>query len=210
MGKPNYIEGWHLDKPIDFDAFHEKAVEWATNKFHNKGNEVLAGYFIFGSPTIGSAAVFHIPWTDDNDKQRTAFALRGMLENPDIAIYSFISEAWAVIATPDDPFDEDIPRPSQHPDREDILQIWTSSRASQHKMTRFGVKLYKPKLTIKPKGLVLEAKPPRLLERDDQFMDRTHEILGTMFNFFIPYEENERLMEEAKAQWKEKTRGKSE
>lgn len=183
-------EGWKEPTPLDLKGFHDHAVEWAVKRFHGKGEEILAGYFILVS-VMGDVAIMHLGWDNEEEKYAVARSMRKMLQRPDFAAYSFITEAWAVRASADGGYDWDTP-PSKQPERQDVLQIWSVLRDGSNQMSHFVVRYYKN-----------DRKPPRLLERDDHVSDQADHIVGTMFNFFIPHEENERLikasMDEARA-----------
>jgi hypothetical protein len=197
--KPRVLkdDGWREPNPIDHDGFHNRAVEWAVKSFNAKPiEEVLLGYFIMAAG--GYATVLHCPWESPEEKYRVAASLRAMLQHPIVDAYAFITEAWAVKldANKDDPDLKKMPRPSEHPDREDVLNIWTTLRDGSTKMTRFGVRMYPPKAPWLP-----VTKKPRLLERDDHFAEGG-EMVGVMFNFFDSLAESEKKMKRQAAKAK--------
>lgn len=170
-------EGWKEPTPLDLKGFHDRAVAWAVKRFHGKGEEILAGYFILVS-VMGDVAIMHLGWDNEEQKYAVARSMRKMLQRPDFAAHAFITEAWAVRASKEG-FDLDTP-PRLQPERQDVLQICSVLRDGSNRMSHIAVRYYKN-----------NRKPPRLLERDDHFSDQPDNIVGTMFNFFIPHEENE-------------------
>jgi hypothetical protein len=208
MRTPEILGGasWNEPMPVDLDQFHERAVAWAVKRFNDKpADETLLGYFIFAGD--GHTTVVHAPWENEQDKYALAAALREMLADPMgkhlVEAYAFITEAWAVKLDPDtDPSLKGVPPPSQHPDREDVLNIWSTQRDGTTKMTRFGVRIYQNPLPWLP-----PKKKPRLLERDDHFGDGG-EMVGTLFNFFDSLAESRKKMKraEAKARREQKQR----
>lgn len=184
MPKAGIVDRWAGPKVFSIDMLHEMSVAWAQMRFAGKGEEILLGYFVVASQD-GSAAVMHMPWEDDTQKMRIVRSLRmALAETPSMIAYSFICEAWALIGQAGEPH----VKPSDHPDSEDVLNIWTSSRDGEHRMTRFGVRYYPLRL-----GQVY-AKPPRLLERDDHGLAHLGEMAGDMWNFFESYEKSQKRM----------------
>jgi hypothetical protein len=177
--QPRVLEGfgWNEPSPINHTDFHNRSVALAVKMFNDKeAAEVLTGLFVL----VGSehAAVIHAPWDGPREKDAFAHAMRQTLQHPIFDAYAFITEAWMAKMTKD----EDVLKipPSQHPDREDTLNIWTTLRDGTTKMTRFGVKIYPNVLPFLP-----PTKKPRLLERDDHFLEGLDETMtGRMFNFF--------------------------
>jgi len=204
--KPEILEGfsWNEPSPIDHDGFHNRSVDLAVKLFNDKpAEETLLGIFVFAG-TGGFTVVIRLAWNGPVEKDMAAASLRSMLRHPIIEAYSFITEAWMAKARADEPL-KDMPPPSQHPDREDVLNIWTTLRDGTTKMTRFGVKIYPAPLPFLP-----PTKKPRLLERDDHILEGSGEMTGRMFNFFESEEESKKRMKKAerkhkRAQKKEKS-----
>ena len=209
MRPPEILSGasWNEPSPVDLEAFHERVVAWTVKRFNDKpADETLLGYFIFAGD--GYSTIVHMPWEGEQEKYAVAAALRHMLADPVgkhlVEAYAFITEAWAVAMPADTTDIENLPRPSKHPDREDVLNIWSTMRDGTTKMTRFGVKIYPNPLPWLP-----PRKKSRLLERDDHFGEGG-EMVGTMFNFFDSFAESRRKMrrQEAKAKREQQRRKK--
>ena len=202
--KPEILSGasWNEPSPVDHAAFHERVVAWAVKRFNDKpAEETMLGYFIFAGD--GHTIVVWAPWDSPDEKYAIAAGIRAMLADPLgkqlVEAYAFVTEAWAVVMKPGDTTGTTL-APSQHPDREDVFQIWTTMRDGSTKMTHFGVKSYPGVLPFLP-----PKKKPRLLERDDRLGEGT-EMAGVMFNFFDSVEELEKKIkqEQAKAKRQQK------
>lgn len=186
------LEGfsWNEPSPIDHAGFHDRAVALAVKLFNDKPvEEVLVGIFVFAG--MGLTTVVHLAWGGLGEKEAAGQAVRKLLEHPVIEAYAFITEAWVAIVKEGEDYLKT--PPSQHPDREDVLNIWTTMRDGKTKMTRFGVKTYPPTLPFLP-----PTKKPRLLERDDHILEgEGAEMTGRMFNFFETEEESRKREKEA-------------
>ena len=207
MRMPDIIANmtWKEPTPIDHAAFHNRVVEWAEKMFNEKPADItMIGFFVMAGD--GHATPIWAPWESENEKLMVAGAMRRMLSNPaakqHIEAYAFVTEAWAVVGRVDDSNAEALStggmKPSEHPDREDVLQIFTTlRRTGETKITRFGVKSYPGALPFLP-----PTKKPRLLARDDHVADGSTKMVGTMFNFFMSEKEMEREIDKARAEEK--------
>jgi hypothetical protein len=70
------------------------------------------------------------PWSNDEEKEIVVKGLRKMFAVNQVKRYAFIVEAWvAQIAPFEQP--EDVPRPSEHPDRREVLMIHAEDRSGE-------------------------------------------------------------------------------
>jgi len=193
---------WKEPSPVDHDAFHNRTVEWAEKMFNDKpAHIIMLGLFVMAGD--GHATPIYAPWDSEDEKYMVASAMRRMMANEAakerIEAYSFVTEAWALVQKvrpgEEPPLSSEV-RPSEHPDREDVLQIFTTlRRTGETKITRFGVKTYPGVLPFMP-----PAKKPRLLARDDHVADGSTTMVGTMFNFFMSEKEMQREIDKAQAE----------
>lgn len=77
----------------------------------------------------GTHALIPTPWASDDEKDRTIDALRDIFKKEHVQRYAFICEAWSVLASDrrqaQDVIDK---RPSQHPDRREVLRVTAEER----------------------------------------------------------------------------------
>ena len=102
------------------------AAENAARMFNESDDhEVLPMWHaVFGN---NEHALIATPWSNDEEKQITVNGLRKMFAAKQVKRYAFIVEAWIAQVTTMREV-RDGPRPSQHPDRREVLMITAEDR----------------------------------------------------------------------------------
>jgi len=80
-------------------------------------------------PAQGQDLVIATPWSDDDEKEATAQAIRQIFDRAQVKRFAFISEAWVASMRPGTSLEEaNHTRASQHPDRREVLMINAEDR----------------------------------------------------------------------------------
>ena len=75
----------------------------------------------------GEHMLIATPWQDDTEKEIALEMLRSVFRQHHVKRFAFIVEAWlAVAATKEEVFEG--PRPSEHPDRREVLMVTAEDR----------------------------------------------------------------------------------
>jgi hypothetical protein len=86
----------------------------------------------------GEHILIATPWEGDDDKRITVDALRQMFAAKQVKRFAFIVEAWiARVSTKEEVWDG--PRPSEHPDRREVLMIHAEDRSGESIMGQYYI-----------------------------------------------------------------------
>ena len=86
----------------------------------------------------GEHALIASPWSSDEEKQIAITALRELFRDKQVKRYAFIVEAWTAQVTSEREVHEG-PRPSEHPDRREILMISAEDRSGESIMGQYYI-----------------------------------------------------------------------
>ena len=96
--------------------------------FHKRGEVLPMWHAIAGN---GEHMLIATPFGDDDDKDGTMTALRAMFAERRVTQYVFVCEAWTLkLSEPQSRLLlQEIPRPSEHEDRREVLRVNAEDRA---------------------------------------------------------------------------------
>jgi hypothetical protein len=114
--------------PSELFSFARKQ---AFKLFHDTGEVLPMWHALAGN---GEHLVIATPWQNDDEKDDAVRTLRRLFEHREVSCFVFICEAWAVkLNEPIKPGSrlllDDLPRPSEHEDRREVLRINAEDRA---------------------------------------------------------------------------------
>jgi hypothetical protein len=86
----------------------------------------------------GENILIATPWSNDKEKQITVNGLRQMFAAKQVKRFAFVVEAWIAQVTTMEEMN-DGPRPSEHPDRREVLMIHAEDRDGSHIMGQYYI-----------------------------------------------------------------------
>ena len=107
----------------------------------------------------GEHMLIATPWKDDTEKMITVDMLRRVFREHHVKRFAFIVEAWLATLKTKREVDEG-PRPSEHPDRREVLMVTAEDRDGSQIMGVYYI--------LRP-----EHGPPKLSPLDVQTYDKT-------------------------------------
>lgn len=148
--------------PTDVDSMHGLALTMAQTIFNDR-KQVNTTWLITGK--FPGIAVIESIWNGDDQKDDVIAYFRSIFKRLETSLYSFMDEAWML----DLPINADITkivRPSENPDRKEILIIETYSK-KEYRSTTFDIKRPGPELINRhdaPKNIISAGRLHNLLE----------------------------------------------
>jgi hypothetical protein len=108
----------------ELQDFFAIAAENAANMFRVSGEVMSMWHAVDGK---NEHILIATPWSNDDEKDITADALRQMFHAKKVKRFAFICEAWIATVKTMKEINEG-PRPSEHPDRREVLMISAENR----------------------------------------------------------------------------------
>lgn len=105
------------------DGLLANAENFARHAFKHQGEVVPMFIAVHG----GHVHVIAAPWRDEGEKHVMVATLREEFRELGIERFAFMVEAWMVAAKPDADL-SNLPRPSEHPDRQEVVHILAMER----------------------------------------------------------------------------------
>jgi hypothetical protein len=144
------------------DELMEDARRHAVEVLVGKPDASLMPTWLMQTPK--GAIVVGTPWTNDDEKDLVAFAMRHMLKKEHATSYSFLSEAWVVTQGIGEPYIQ--PRLSDKRREVVIINAFTREQGR--------VRIYEIKRG--PDAVVTELTPESDLDGADHFGGRLHNL----------------------------------
>jgi hypothetical protein len=107
----------------------EHARDRSADMFRETGEVLPMWHAVAGN---GDNVLIATPWSNDDEKDAAMGALRMLFAKHQVKRYAFVCEAWVVVAKGNN-LDAAMaePRPSEHPDRREVLRIQVEDRSGE-------------------------------------------------------------------------------
>jgi hypothetical protein len=109
----------------DLKSFFDRAAEQAAVIFRERGEFAPMWHAVAGD---GEHLLIMTPWEDSESKHAIVDRLRQLFRARGVTRYAFMCEAWAVMASNLEDYDQYAGRLKEHPDRREILTVHAEDR----------------------------------------------------------------------------------
>jgi hypothetical protein len=120
-----------MTKSLTMQELFELARDRSAEMFHETGEVLPMWHAVAGN---GDNILIATPWCNDDEKDAAMHALRALFASHQVKRYAFMVEAWMVVVDHgniDGVRTEGLPRPSEHPDRREMLRVTVEDRSGE-------------------------------------------------------------------------------
>jgi hypothetical protein len=117
-----------VTKPNTLQELFDLAAENVKGIFEQSGEVLPMWHVVLGN---NEHTLISTPWSNEEEKTATVFALRRLFRQQRVRRFVLMVEAWvAEVRTEREVYEG--PRPSEHPDRREVLMISAEDRDGSH------------------------------------------------------------------------------